>query len=72
LGDFFEEIDAGGLPTLAGSGQSAKGFSSLCKINLKKPSKYFFMSSVLEYYEDRPPKPATQVASSKTRLFAVT
>lgn len=33
---------------------------------VKKRKKSFFLSHNLEYYEDRQPKPATQVASSKT------
>lgn len=64
--DFGQDFEAGGLPTLTVQGQRAKGYSSLCKINLKKASKCFFLSQVLEYYEVRPPKPATQVASPKT------
>ncbi|KPW25036.1 Polysaccharide deacetylase protein [Pseudomonas cannabina] len=49
-------------------GTSAKSYSSSCEINFKKVSKSFFLSSLLLYYEYRPPKPATQVASSKTHL----
>ena len=35
---------------------------------VKKRKKSFFLSHNLEYYEDRPPKPATQVSSPKTQL----
>ncbi|RML94563.1 hypothetical protein, partial [Pseudomonas savastanoi] len=58
----------GGLPTLNVLCTSAKLYSSGCEINFKKLSKSFFLSSLLLYYEYRPPKPATQVASSKTHL----
>ncbi|KPX32753.1 Polysaccharide deacetylase family protein [Pseudomonas coronafaciens pv. garcae] len=58
----------GELPTLNVLRTPAKSYSSSCEINFKKLSKRFFLSSLLLYYEYRPPKPATQVASSKTHL----
>jgi hypothetical protein len=59
---------ASGLPTLNVLSQAAKGYSSYCEINFKKVSKSFFLSWVLRYYHNRPPNPATQVASHRLHL----